>query len=194
VYVAPVDTQYLNKHQAADGSWVLGNKISDKDITAMADFLRQSFIEAIKKNPETNLIVIDQPDKDSFTLALAITELTPTSVAVNALADVGGFLVPGAKPLAEAGAVGAQAIGGEIAGGSISFEMKFIDNNSGDVLAQAADREFDRTSIIPNYRDFSEYGWSRKTCKDWADQFVKLFDTTENVAVDSASGFSLLPW
>lgn len=194
IYVAPVNLQYLNKKRDQEGNWVGDQGVSDEDAKAMAEYLGHSFLEALNSRPDTNLKVVNTPGPDSLTLAMALVELSPTVVAVNAAADVGGLVLPGSKLIEQAGSVGVQAAGGEISGGQIAFEMKLIDGRNGAVLAEAADREVDKTSVLPNYRDFEEYGWSRETCDEWASQFVQIFDTSNSQSVEMDSRFSFVPW
>jgi len=195
IYIAPINTQYLNQKKNGKGSWVSdGTDLSKEDVTAITTRMKDSFTKAIQSTPETNLKVVDSPGQGTIALQIALTELVPTKVAVNSAADVGGVLLPGSKAIEEAAAVGGQAIGGSIAAGSIAMEMKLTDGASGQILAEAKDRETDPMSVLPNVRDFEEFGWSRKTVDDWAKQFAEVFSTDSSVKVANASDISLLPW
>lgn len=119
---------------------------------------------------------------------------TPTVVAVNSVANVGSLLVPGAKLVQQAVAVGGPAAGGAIAAGSIAIEMKFTDGNTGEILAEAKDRQADSASILPNYRDFERYGWSRNTIKEWAKLLAEVFSTPASKKVEGETKISILPW
>lgn len=194
IYVAPINTDYLNKTRNESGTWVVGTKLSDDDIQSYTSYLRSSFVNAIKGHPESNLVLVETPDDETMTLAISLVELVPTKVAVNAAADVAGVAIPGGKLLVEAGSVGAQAVGGAVAGGTVAFEMKLIQGKTGAVLFEAKDREADPASVIPNYRDFEEYGWSRETADEWSKEFAKLFSTNAGETVGAKSQFSFVPW
>jgi len=194
IYVAPIDTTYLNKKKNDKGVWVSERTLSDDDVKNVTDALRASFISQIKSHPETNLQIADDPGTGVIIVALSLTELVPTSIAINAAADVGGLLIPGSKAIEDVGSVGAQAATGSLAGGSVAMEMKIIDSTTGQVLAEAQDREADPSSILPNYRDFEEFGWSRQTADQWAKQFREVFSTSATTAVDNQALLSVTPW
>ena len=194
IYLPPVNTDYLNMKQDAGGRWVRERELAAEDVEAITDLLRQSFVEAIRNDPAANLQIMDAPAPDTLTLSLALVELKPTKVLLNTVADVGGVLVPGSKALEEVGVTGAEAASGAVASGTIAIEMKLADGASGEILAEMKDREADPSSIIPNYRDFEEYGWSRKTIKDWARQFAEVFSTPVSSRVAPGAGISVTPW
>ena len=195
IYIAPINTDYLNKTLDKDGQWVVGDKLSTDDVKAFTTYLRQSFVNAIKRNSETNLQIVEQSGVDTLTLAIALVELQPTRIGVNAATDIGGLVVPGSKLIMDAGVVGTQAASGAISGGVVAVEMKLIDGATGAVVAEAKDREADPASVLPNYKDFEEYGWSRETADDWANEVAKLFSTPADKKVaDQVAEVSFAPW
>ncbi len=194
IFVAVVDTTYLNKTKNKRGQWVGDGDLDQKDVQEITHLLRTSFMESIKANPSTNLELQDRPGPGTMVLRLSLIELSPTRVGVNGVADVGGLIIPGSKLVEEAAGLGVQAAGGEIAAGTIAIEMKITDGLSGAVLAEMKDRENDPASVLPNYRDFEEYGWSRKTIANWSQQFVQVFSTVASEQVGVASNVSILPW
>jgi len=156
--------------------------------------LRKEFIEALGNTAATHLHVQNIASEDSMILEIAITELSPTEVAVNSVANVGSLLVPGTKIVKNAVAVGGPAAGGALAAGSIAIEMKLSSVKGGQVLAEAKDRQKDPASILPNYRDFERYGWSRKTISDWAKQLAEVFSTPASKKIEGSSKISIFPW
>ena len=194
IYLAPVNIQYLNMEKNEKDEWVCKHNVPAKDVNDITSLMEKSFKEAIQTHPEANLQLVENPGPGVLTLSLSLVELRPTKVLLNTVADVGTVLVPGSKALEEAGAVGAQAAGGAIAAGTIAIEIKLIDGDTGQSVAEAKDREADPASILPNYRDFEEYGWSRRTVKEWAKQFVDIFSTSAKVKVSAESDISLVPW
>lgn len=196
IYISAVDTTYLNHTKDPSGIWVETYHVEPEDIQKMADLIRASFSEAIRSSStaETNLRLIETPHPHSLRLDIALVELRPTSVALNAAADAGGLLLPGSKLIEEAAAVGAQAAGGAIAAGTIAIEFRLVENSSNEVIAEAKDREEDPSSIIPNYRDFEKFGWSRETAQNWAKEFVLVFGSSSSTKVDDESHISVAPW
>lgn len=194
VFVDEVEIQYLNRKQNNDGSWSGDAGLAPEEILTVTNQLREEFINQIKNHPESNLQLIDQPSNDSITLKIALTELVPTKVALNTIADVGGLLLPGASLIENAGVAGAQAASGAVSGGSIAIEIKLVEAQSLASLFEAKDRESDPASVLPNYRDFERFGWSRRTCQIWAKEFVEAFSTAPDKKIKEQSHFSLLPW
>ena len=194
IYVDTINIDFLNKKKDANGVWSGDADVSKEDIEDITNQLHKEFTEGIQNHPETSLQLVDQPGPDTLILAIALVELIPTKVSVNALVDVGGVLLPGSKLIEDAGNAGAQIAAGSFSGGSIAIELKLLDGKTAKSLVEAKDRESDPASIIPNYRDFEALGWSRSTCKEWAKQFIEGFSTTADVKIEGISHFSLLPW
>ncbi len=194
LYIAPVNIDYLNYKKDKSGKEVKVENLSDEDIKAMTDLIQKSFTEAVQNKKADNLTIVSNPDDAQLKLELALVELMPTIIAENVAADLGGFIVPGSKVIEKAAEAGAQAAGGSFAAGSIAIEMKISDSKSGELLAEAKDRESDPASIIFNVKDFEEYGWSRKTVKDWSEQFAEIFSTPATTKISGESHVSFIPW
>lgn len=194
IYVAPVNTTYINSERDDKGNLLVAIKVEPSDIETIAELIRTSFIASIANTPATNLKVVDAPGPDVLSLEIALTQLKPTKTSVNGVADVGGLLLPGSKFVADAVAAGGQAAGGAYAAGSIAIEFKLVDGKSGRVLAEAKDHEDDAMSILPNYRDFEQYGWSKYTIGEWAKQFAEMFSTPITEKISSESDVSIAPW
>lgn len=194
LYVAPVNRDFLNLKRNDSGKMIKNEDVDSDDVAAMSDILRQSFVDAATETPKANLQIVDSKDKADLVLELALVELIPTKVLINATLDVGEVFVPGSQLVVGAVDVTGQAVGGTIASGSIAIEGKFTDNATNTVVAEFKDREADRMTVIPNYRDFEEYGWSRKTCREWGAQFAETFSTSADYTVSGASDVSILPW
>ncbi len=194
IYIAPINTDYLNMKKDKTGKYVKARSLSDEDVKAITDLIETSFVNSIQKVPAANLKIVDNLSDAHLKLELALVELIPTTVAANIAADVGGFIIPGSKAIEKAAETGAQAAGGALASGSIAIEMKLSDPESGKLLAEAKDRESDPASLILNYRDFEQFAWSRHTVKDWSDEFAQIFSTPATTKVDGVSHFSFIPW
>ena len=194
MYVAPVNTSFLNMKRDARGAEVELRQLSSDDVGVMAEQIRSNFVQAVGNHPETNLQIVDDPKNADLIFEAALVELTPTKVLVNTVADVGAVVIPGTKLLEEAAVAGGQAVGGSIASGTIAIEGKFLDGKTGKIVAEFKDRESDPASEIPNYRDFEAYGWSRHTAVEWATQFAEIFSTTGAERIGMTSEFSFVPW
>ncbi len=194
IYIAPVNTDYLNMVQDESCNWVRKREVKAKDVEAITSYLREAFIKALVEKPEAHLVVEDRPGPKTMTLTIALTELEPTNNIVNGVTNAGAVAFPGATLLENAAAVTAPIAGGAIAAGSIAIEMKLTDGNTGAVLAEIKDREKDPASVIPNYRDFLAYGWSRRTIQEWAQQLAEQFSTPASEKIDGRSDISLFPW
>lgn len=194
LYIAPINTHYLNLKKDKDGKEIKIYKLSSEDRHAMTNYLQQAFVDAIKNTPKTNLTLVSDPSDAQLILEIALVELVPTSVGTNAFADIGALIIPGASLAEEAAAAGGQAAGTAWAAGTMAMEFKIIDRATRTVIAEAKDRESDPASIIPNYRDFEEFGWSRKTAQNWAEQFAEIFSSPANEKIELASEISYTPW
>ncbi|MBN8548371.1 MAG: DUF3313 family protein [Deltaproteobacteria bacterium] len=193
IYIPEVNTTYLNGTENKSGKWVEAHNVKPEDVKAITDLIHKSFSDAINLHPESNLVLVKSPGPGVLNLQLALVELAPTSVGINSVADVGGLLIPGSKVIEDTASVGVQAAGGAIAAGTIAIEMKLTDSN-GNILAEMKDRENDPASVIPNYRDFEEFGWSRYTISEWAKQFIEVFSTAPTDKISSESNLSIAPW
>ncbi len=194
VYIAPINMKYLNMRPDAQGRWALKHEVDEEDAEAIGKLLRKSFIEELQKHPDAKIVLEEVPGPHTLQIEIALTELIPTSVGVNAVADVGGLLVPGAKLAENAAVAGEQAIGGAISAGSVAYELKISDGKTGEVIAEIKDRESDAMSVIPNYRDFEKYGWTRKAIAEWAEEFVEQLSTPASEQVAAPSAISIVPW
>lgn len=193
IFVAPISVEYLNRIEDSQGKWVPGFHIPPDERDPICDMLRAAFQDAIRNHPETNLVLVESPDSETFTVVIALVELVPTKRGVNAIADVGGFVIPGAKVIDDAARVGAQSAGA-IAAGTIAIEIKMLEPKTGEPIAEIKDRESDPISVLPNYRDFEKFGWSRLTIREWGEQFAEVFGTPVDRRVPSAAEISILPW
>lgn|GEM_PF-2297169 len=194
LFIDPVNTQYLNMVTDADGTQKLVYKLDPSTVTKMANLFHQELVDKVKNAPGTNLKLVENRNRAMLILQPALIQLVPTSVVTNSVADTLGLIIPGSKAVAETVSVGVQAGGGTLAAGTVAMEFKIIDGKSGQVLAEAKDRENDSASILPNYRDFEEFGWTEQTIENWSAQFVQVFSTDASTKVDSSSDISVAPW
>ncbi len=183
IYIADINTQYIAHER---------RPAKPEDLLKIEQDIKDEFANAIKGN-ESLLLEDDRKNAD-LVLEIAITELSPTVIAENIVADVGSLVIPGSTLLEETAVVGGAAAGGALASGAIAIEMKIKDASSEEVLAEIKDRQTDPASILPNVKDFERYGWTKREIRDWARQFATAFSTEATYKIDSSAGVSLLPW
>ena len=181
LYIRPVDVTHLSKA----GSWgnfsSLGQANDPKDVSDMAEYMKTAFTKAIKNHPTQAIKIVDQPGPETFILELALVELNPTKVAVNATGTAVGFFVPGSGLISTTGK------------GSIAFEAIVKDGETEEVLVTFADRQEDKVTLM-NYRSYLRYGFGRLIVNEWADQYAELSMTGLEHKVEGSSPFKLLPW
>lgn len=130
IYIAPVRTEYLGWEP--DGMPDAGIRhASEADVQEIASLIRVAFIDALKKHPEAQLTIVDAPHAGGMILELALTELHPTLITANAVADVSAAVLPGSRVFEQAIGAGAQAVGATIAQGSIAIELKLLKGGRG---------------------------------------------------------------
>jgi hypothetical protein len=182
LYVAPVNTEYLKR-----GNWwqetVRAGQI-EQDVQKLAEFMRAQFISAFQNDPQHRLRVVSSPEKDSLTLALAITELVPSHVVLNALKI--------AAPYGTGLAVGALERETE-SQSTVAFEAKVNDSTTNQTLAMFADRQYATVRPI-DLKGFTWYGNAEDIIKEWAKEFVAVANRRPGEIIKPASSFSLSPW
>ena len=113
IYIAPVNTDYLRQANW----WQEGIRAGqmEQDVQNLASFMRTQFIRAFQDDPRRRFRVVMAPEKGSLTLAMALTELVPNKVVLNALRKSTPFFAPFGTGMAvrafERG-TGAQSHGG----------------------------------------------------------------------------------
>ena len=109
-------------------------------------------------------------------------QLKPTNVAGNVIATGAGAVVPGAR-----------AVGSQFTRGGIAFEAKLRNAQTGELLAEYADSQQDKMSLL-SLRDYSANAHSRRAIQDWARQMEQLVSTPANHKVPRALRLTLNPF
>ena len=105
--------------------------------------------------------VVDQVAEDSFVLELAVVDVVPTKVLINATGAAAGFLVPGGGLIRHAGT------------GSIAIEGIIRDGKSGRAIAAFKDREAAKTAPF-SLKDYQRYAFIRQAIEEWVQQYAEL--------------------
>ena len=82
IYIAPVNTEYLMQANWWQESIRIGRM--RQDVQNMAAFMQAQFIMAFQCDPQRRWQVGMSPERGSLTLEMAITELVPSKVVLNA--------------------------------------------------------------------------------------------------------------
>jgi uncharacterized protein YceK len=182
IYIAPVNTDYL---MAAD--WWQKTLRADQmqqDVQKMATFMRTQFIMAFQNDPHHRLRVVMSQEKGSLTLAMALTELVPSHVLLNAIKIAGPY---------GSGLAAAALERGSEAQSTVAFEARVIDTDTGQPVAMFADREYATARPI-DLKGFTWYGNAEDIVKQWAKEFVEVANRQPGEIIKPASSFSLKPW
>jgi hypothetical protein len=182
IYIAPVNTAYLMRAKWWQES-IRANQMQ-QDVQNMAAFMRTQFITAFQNDPHHRLRVVMSPERGSLTLAMAITELVPGKVLLNAVKIAG--------PYGSGLAAGALERGTE-AQSTVAFEARVKDTDTGQTVAMFADRKYATVRPI-DLKGFTWYGNAEDIVKRWAKQFVEVANRRPGEIIKPASTFSLMPW
>ncbi len=181
IYVKPVNTSYLMETDAWKENFRQGHM--KEDAQEIGRYMEDRFRAAFANDPDNQFRVVGYPEPGSLTLELALTELVPSHVVLEALryAPYGG----GAAATVVSRATGAMS--------TVAFEAKVRDSKSGTVVAMFADRETQKFKFI-DFKAVTWYGNTKNIIDEWADQFVLVANKRPGQVIEEASTFSLKPW
>ncbi len=182
IYIAPVNTNYLI--QATWWQQSIRADQMEQDVQDMARFMRAQFIKAFQTDPRQRFLVVSSPQKGSLTLEMALTELVPSKVLLNAVKIAGPY---------GSGLAAAVLERGTEAQSAIAFEARVKDSSSGETLAMVADKEYAVARPI-DLKGFSWYANAKDVVTTWSQQFVDVANRRPGEVVKPASTFSLKPW
>jgi hypothetical protein len=173
IYFAPVNVDYVvNMNWWNHVNVEFDRKTSIKDL---GEYMRKTFIKAHKENkhPKYALKVVEKPDAETVIVEMAITEVVPTKVWLNA---AGYFFIYTA-----------------IDQGVVAMEAKIKDGATGQVFMKIMDREKGRTTLV-SLSDLTWYSHAHGIIDDWAAQSVEFVNSEQNDIIEDSSPFTLLPW
>jgi hypothetical protein len=183
IYIAEVNTSYMLKMT----DWQKGERRADieRDVRALAGRARGSIVKAFREDPHHRFRVIDRPTNDAGTLVLevALTEVVPSKVLLNALGYAPFYVGTGITLV--------RAIANDKS--SVAFEARVRDAGTGDIVMLAADREAEQFAVI-DVRGLTWYSDADGIVNDWSKQFVLLANAKPGEKVPATSTFRLLPW
>jgi hypothetical protein len=182
IYIARVHTEYLIQANW----WQQHFRASQmqQDVANMAAFMRTQFMQAFWKDPYHRFRVVPTPESGSLTLELALTEMVPSNVLLDAI-KIGGPYGSGVAAMALERGTHAQS--------TVAFEGRVKDSNTGETLAMFADREYAVARII-DLKGLTWYGNAEDIITNWANQCVEIANRRPGEIIKPVSTFSLMPW
>jgi hypothetical protein len=182
IYIAPVHTDYLKRANR----WPETARADrlDQDIQNLATFMRIECINAFLRDPQHRWDVVMSPEPGSLTLALALTELVPSHVLLNAVKIAGPYGT----------GLAAAALERETESQStVAFEARVHDTDSRLTLAMFADRQY---AIVRPFdlKGITWYGNAKDIMQEWARQLVAVVNRRPGESIRPAKTFSLTPW
>jgi hypothetical protein len=194
IYVAPVNTDYVmaeNIWEKATLAHVSQAEVK-KNTDLLAAYLRKAFIKAAQNDPKKRFKVVGTPGPDTLILEMAIVQLVPSKVELQAL----GLVPVGFVGLVSTGVMaGASAVtNSEDQGkGVIAMEARTRDGTSGEVVRMFADRQHPPTAFL----DIKALFWwepAKPICDGWARQFVELENSPRGTKIKEIPNFQLMIW
>jgi hypothetical protein len=189
ILVAPVNTDYL----AAQSFWEKANAANampgqdKKDIAAIAEYTRQSFVHAASDDPKHRFKVVSTAGPKTLILELAITQLVPSKAALNAV----GFVtwIPTAIATGASMAEGSEDTGK----GVIAIEGRVRDGKTGEIIGMFADRQRPKVAFV----DLKALNWwapAKQIIDEWSSQLIAVANRPPGGVVKAAPAFELLVW
>lgn len=146
IYIAPVETKYLQKGSAWDE---LAKNITtaEDDLKDLAEFAHKAYYKAFKSQEKAiGVTVVDNPDTpDTLVVESAIVAFAPTKSTIYAAGMVGDFFVPCLGLVADA-----------ISSGTIAVETRARLGKDGPIVAVLADTENDPNALV----SFAKLSWT----------------------------------
>ena len=171
VYIAPIDTSHLLKLDWWD-TWNLAPGDEQQQAKRLAEYFSQKLAEAFGAYENKKLPVVSAPLKDSLIVELAIVEVIPTKIWLNAIGYVGL---------------------GPLSYGTTAFEGRLRDGASQAVIAEFKDRELGQVDVV-SVADFAWFRHAQHTIEVWSDDIVKICFRAPNESISPMSTVTLRPW
>ena len=171
VYIAPIDTTHLLKLDWWDrASLALGSEQVQAD--SLTGYFHDKLVAAFTSNPQKKYAVVDTPDADSLRIELAIVEVIPTKVWLNAI----GYLAIGA-----------------LSSGTTAFEGRLRDGKTNEVIAEFKDQEYGQLDVV-SVADLTWFKHSEHTIRMWSDEIARLCYRAPDEVISPMSTVTLRPW
>jgi hypothetical protein len=171
VYIAPIDTTHLlkldwwDRADEAPGS----EQVQAQDLT---DYFREKLVKEFTTNERKTFTVVDKPSADALLVELAIVEVVPTKVWLNAI----GYIAIGA-----------------LSSGTTAFEGRLRDGSTNQVIAEFKDREHGQLDVV-SIDDLTWYKHSEHTIRIWSEDIAHICYRAPDEVISPMSTVTLRPW
>jgi len=171
VYIAPIDTTHLLKLDWWDQANFASGSEQDQ-AAQLTTYFREKLVEALTKNSHKTYSVVDTPDAQTLRIELAIVEVIPTKVWLNAI----GYLAIGA-----------------LSTGATAFEGRLRDGATNEILAEFKDQEYGQFDLV-SIADLTWFKHSEHTIRIWSDQIAHACYRAPDESIAPMSTVTLRPW
>ena len=183
LYVAPVNTSYMLSNTEWGGTASVGD--FENDVKELAVYTREAIKKAFREDTRARFAVVNSPttSADTLILEVAITEVVPSKVVLNALgyAPFGiGLAIKGVRAIAKDRSTAA-------------FEVRIKDASTGQVVAMIADREAEQNSVV-SVRGLTWFSHVYTMIDVWAKQLVEVANRKPGQVIEDSATFTLKPW
>ena len=171
VFVAPIDTTHLLKLDWWEkANFAAGTEQSQAD--SLGSYFQDEVTKAFKSQSSKGYVLVDAPDAANLRVELALVEVVPTKVWLNAL----GYVVAG-----------------QLSSGTTAFEGRLRDAKTNEVIAEFKDREYGQLDVL-SVADLTWFSHSKHTIRAWSDEIARVCYQAPNTAISPMSTVTLRPW
>ena len=175
ILVRPVDISHL-----LEMSWWQKLEISQAfdainakaESEVLAKYMEEQIKAAFASHNSQRYQIVDQQDADTIIVEIALVEVVPTKVWLNAVSYV--FI-------------------GALDTGSAAIEGRFRDGGTGEIIVLLKDREHGQYSLV-SLADLQWYAHAKHIIDHWAEQFVEMCDLPPEAEISSSWPVTLRPW
>ncbi|NJN14720.1 MAG: DUF3313 domain-containing protein [Planctomycetes bacterium] len=183
IYIAPVDTSHLLEmdwwKQGESGAMADFKKDLDKIALDYRETLKQMYTTP-PKEVTNRYTVVDQPaGKETLILEIAIVEIVPSKVTLEALSWAMPF--------------GTGILLTPLNTSTAAIEGRFRDASTKSELLTFADREGEKSRPV-DLAGFTWYSHANDIMKDWASQLVQVANQKPGEKIKDTKVYTLKPW
>ena len=174
VYIAPVDTQHLEKldwWQKLDTAELTKDFNPAAESKYLATYFQQQ-VQAAINDINLERVVSNSATPDSLVIELALVEVVPTKAWLNSISYV---------------------LIGAVDTGSTAMEGRVRRGPNGPVIASFKDREFGQMSIA-SIADLQWYSHAHHTIDSWSAEIAEVISLPPDAAIDPPLPVTLRPW